>query len=46
MSVRMRLQKVHVMPRLGISECDIEVLLLEVDFPHVAVFVFNDELEE
>lgn len=38
--------KVHVMPRLGISECNVEILFLKVDLPYVAVFVTDDELEE
>jgi len=39
-------KEVSGISRLGIFQCDVKVLFLEVDLPYVAVFVSNTELEK
>jgi hypothetical protein len=34
------------MSHLGISKCDIKVLLLEINLPYVAVFVSDKKIEK
>lgn len=42
----MRATKNSVVPRLGISECDVKVLFLEIYLPDVAVFISDNKFEK